>query len=189
MKLYAKEEIEGFLLAIDENLNRPFELIIIGGTAAALGYRVTRFTKDIDTVNRTDGIQAAYELAKLKTGLNIPLGPARIEDGPYNYGLRLIEHLIEGLKKLRIRIPERHDLVLMKTVRGYQHDIETAREIHNQYPLSDQTLIQLMKTEMTQVTGDPSRLLENFYALIEAVFGEEKIKKAQNELRGWAKKR
>src|SRR5690242_5783250 len=141
MKTYGKAEIENFLLAIDEEMKSSFDLIIIGGTAAALGYSVLRYTKDIDTVNKITAIETAYEKAKLKTGLNIPMGPTGVEDGPCNYYERLIEYSIPGLKKLRILLPEKHDLVLMKTVRGYAHDLEAAEEIHRKNPLSFDTLV------------------------------------------------
>jgi hypothetical protein len=39
------------------------------------------------------------------------------------------------LKRLTVVVPERHDLVLMKTLRGYQHDVEVIEQIHQRQPL------------------------------------------------------
>ena len=67
----------------------PFALSIIGGSAAALAYEVSRYTNDIDTVDDVSKIQTAYEAAKSETGLEIPFGPARVADFPYEYESRL----------------------------------------------------------------------------------------------------
>ena len=186
MKTYSKNEIETFLKAVDSNLNQPFTLVIIGGAAASLAYKATRHTKDIDTVNQVTSIAEACEKAKQATGLHIPLGPTGVEDGPYNYEDRLI-NLAFGLKHLTIQVPEKHDLILMKMLRGYQHDLDVAVEIHGHAPLSLVTLIHRMKTEMTHVMGNRLKILWNFYALIEAVFGTEHVQQAQAELKGWEK--
>ncbi len=58
-------------------------------------------------------IKKAYETVKKKTGLEIPMGPVRVEDGPYNYQDRLMEHVISGAKYLKVFVPERHDFVLL----------------------------------------------------------------------------
>jgi hypothetical protein len=37
------------------------------------------------------------------------------------------------LKKLRVMVPERHDLALMKVVRGDRHDVDVIAEIHKEW--------------------------------------------------------
>jgi hypothetical protein len=185
VKRYGNEEIQTFLRAIDQELKRPFELRVIGGTAVSIGYQVTEFTQDIDTVNQIDGIREAYDAAKLKTGLNIPMEQVGVYDAPYNYEERLIVPEIAGLKKLTVKVPERHDLVLMKAIRGYEHDLNAAVQINEGFPFSFDTLVERMKTEMTHVTGNKRRTLENVLAMIEGVFGESKAKVAQKLLMGW----
>ena len=39
------------------------------------------------------------------------------------------------LKRLTVVVPERHELVLMKTLRSYQHDVEVIEQIHRRQPL------------------------------------------------------
>lgn len=187
MKKYNKDEIEHFLLAIDQNMNAPFKLIIIGGTAAALAYHVTSFTKDIDTVNNIEAIKKAYEAAKKKTGLDIPMGPVGVEDGPYNYQDRLEEYRIPGSKHLKIFIPERHDFVLMKMIRGQQNDIDMVKEIHKASQLDYEKLIDLIKTEMTSVTGNKNRIKSNLLLMFEALFSDRKLFDAEKQLKNWEK--
>ena len=187
MKTYNKVEIEKFLLAIDENLKKPFDLIVIGGTAAALAYQVSNFTKDIDTVNNVLPILSAYKAAIKKTGLNIPLGPVGVEDGPWLYEDRLVEYRISGMTKLKIKVPERHDLVLMKMVRGQENDIDTACQIHKNVPLQFEIIIDRILSEMTQVIGNKLRIKNQFLALIERLFGDMRLKEAEKQLKNWEK--
>lgn len=187
MKKYNKDEIEKFLLAIDQNMSTPFELIIIGGTAAALAYHVTSFTKDIDTVNSIKAIEKAYELAKKKTGLNIPMGRVGVEDGPFNYQDRLEEYSISGAKHLKVFVPERHDFVLMKMIRGQQNDIDMVAEMHNVSQLDYEKLIDLIKTEMTSVTGDKNKIKSNLLMMFETIFSDKKLLDAEKHLKNWEK--
>lgn len=185
MKKYGNEELQTFLKVIDSELDGPFELRIIGGTAIALGYHAFEFTRDIDTVNSIEAIRGAYEAAKRKTGLDIPMGPVGVEDGPHDYESRLVVPDVSGLTKLIIKIPERHDLILMKMVRGAEHDIQAAVRVHEEHPLSFETLLHRMKSEMTHVIGNKRHILENFLAMIEAIFGEDRALDAQRVLEGW----
>ncbi len=185
MKKYSKDEIETFLLAIDGHLQKRFDLIIIGGTAAALAYHVTSFTKDIDTVGAIDAIQKAYEAAMKDTGLQIPMGPAAVWDGPYEYETRLVPYPLAGTRCLRVFVPERHDLVLMKAIRAQQNDLDTAKDMHLKEPLKFDLLIQRIKTEMTQVTGEKRNIKLNFLVMFEELFSEAKAKEAATLLKGW----
>jgi K+-transporting ATPase C subunit len=47
-------------------------------------------------------------------------------------------------------VPERHDPVLMKTLRGYQHDVEVIEQIHRRQPLVFEVLRSRWKHEMTR---------------------------------------
>jgi hypothetical protein len=47
MRTFQKGQLERFLEAVDDALTGPVEAIVIGGTAAALQYGVTRATHDI----------------------------------------------------------------------------------------------------------------------------------------------
>lgn len=51
MRYYVRSEIERFLRAVDRALERRATIILIGGSAAAVKYRITDPTADIDTFN------------------------------------------------------------------------------------------------------------------------------------------
>lgn len=60
MREYTGNEIEQFLLKIDIHLQKPAEIILIGGTAAILAYHISDATQDIDTWNSVDSLKEAY---------------------------------------------------------------------------------------------------------------------------------
>ncbi len=65
MHQFQTEQLQLFLRAVDGNLRQPFELLLIGGSAAALAYNVLRTTGDIDTWrNIPPNIALAFELAR-----------------------------------------------------------------------------------------------------------------------------
>ena len=78
--------------------------------------------------------------AREATGLAVPIEKAGVTDGPYHYE-DAIRSVAMRLKKLRILVPERHDLALMKVVRGDRHDEDMIAEIHARHPLKLETLL------------------------------------------------
>ncbi len=51
MRRFVTAELRSFLHAVDGFLEEPADLVVIGGAAAALAYRVPFATKDIDTMS------------------------------------------------------------------------------------------------------------------------------------------
>jgi hypothetical protein len=160
MRRFIKDELERFLGAVDQALVQPVEVIVIGGTAAALHYGVTRATHDIDTWTIVQGdLAAAAERARVATGLDIPVTHSGVADAPFDFESRL-ERVLPHLDRLRVLVPEKHDLALMKAVRGYEHDLQAIAEIHAHSPLDLATLIRRFQDEMTPI-GDPARIRGN----------------------------
>jgi hypothetical protein len=168
-------DIERFVRAVDAALSEPASLLVIGGAAAVLGYGATRPTEDIDTFHQVQPeIERAIEIARRSTKLNIPVSFAAVADAPYDFEDRLVPLTGLGLVRLGLVVPERHDLVLMKLVRGYQHDVEVIEQIHQHQPLSLETLHLRFMTEMGHVVADPRRLRLNYYEVLERLFGRER---------------
>src|SRR5688500_6263488 len=141
MRKFTAQELRRFLVAVDGALKGPAEVVVIGGSAAALRYGVTSTTKDVDTFNRVSPeLARAVEQAQDETGLSIPFGKSAQAEPPYNFEDRLQPAMPE-LERLVVKIPERHDLALMKMLRGYKHDLDTIAAIHEQSPLDLETLI------------------------------------------------
>lgn len=178
MQRYTPEQIEEFLAAIDRNLKKPAELIIIGGTAAALFYRFSQVTRDIDTANRVNELEDAITKARTETGFDIPVGPAGVFQAPYSYEDRLVPYQGRKLSKLRVKGPEAIDLILMKTARAEAHDIEAIRSIVQSQEISLEAIVERYRDDMGHVSIET-----NLLAVIESVFGEDSVATASKLLK------
>ncbi|MBN1959848.1 MAG: hypothetical protein JW841_02775 [Deltaproteobacteria bacterium] len=183
MKRYVAQELNRFLLAIDDALLKPITVIVIGGSAATIAYGVDYATQDIDTWNKIQNeLQIAIERASTATNLHIPVTQSAIADAPYDFETRLIRVLPE-LKRLVVLVPEQHDLVLMKIVRCYEHDLQTIEAIHQRNPLYLSVLLERYENEMGAAIIDPKRLLTNFLVMVERIFPQELPKVEQRLLK------
>lgn len=127
-RTYGAEEIRVFLQAVDRHLTRRVRVEIIGGSAAALAHGAKSTTTELDTFNALnkellDAVARAIE----ETGFDIPVSQSTVADVPYNYEDRLERQLPE-LDHLEVWVLEKHDLVLSKTVRCYDHDLQQILE-------------------------------------------------------------
>jgi hypothetical protein len=171
METFLREQLERFLEAVDAALARPVRVVVIGGTAAALHYGVRRATHDIDTWTTVPAdLAAAAKKARAATGLDVPIQKSGVADAPYEFESRL-ERVLPALRKLTVLVPEKHDLVLMKAVRCYEHDLDAISEIHAHTPLDLDTLVRRFEEEMDPI-GDPDRIRRNFLVVVERLFPE-----------------
>ncbi len=172
MRYYVRAEIERFLRAVDFALKRSATVIVIGGGAAALKYRIDDPTTDIDTFNAIGAdLKRAIRAAREATGLAMPFEQSGVADGPYDFEDRLLRAM-PRLVRLTVLVPERHDLALMKTVRGDQADFAKLQAIHDRKPFDLSVLLRRYEEEMGHVVIDPQRLRGNFLALVESLFPE-----------------
>ena len=103
-------------------------------------------------------------------------------DAPYDFEDRLVPIRELRLKRLTVVVPERHDLVLMKTLRGYQHDVEVIEQIHRRQPLVFEVLRSRWKREMSHAVVDPRRANLNFVEVVDHIFGRERAQAVRREL-------
>jgi hypothetical protein len=172
VRYYVRAEIERFLRAVDVALTRPARVIIIGGGAAALKYGIDDPTRDIDTFNPVGAdLRSAIATARKATGLAMPFEQSGVADGPYDFEDRLLR-VMPRLARLTVQVPERHDLALMKAVRGDQADLAKLQAIHERKPFDLAVLLRRYEEEMGHVIIDPRRLKGNFLALVESLFPE-----------------
>ena len=170
MRYYVRAEIERFLRAVDKALKRRATVVVIGGGAAAIKYRIDDPTTDIDTFNALGAdLRSAIEAARKATGLPMPFEQSGIADGPYEFEDRLLRAM-PSLTRLTVLVPERHDLALMKTVRGDEADFAKLQAIHARTPFDLSVLLQRYDKEMGHVVIDPPRLRGNFLALVQSLF-------------------
>jgi len=172
VRSYVRAEIERFLRAVDQALRRRATVIVIGGGAAALKYRIDDPTTDIDTFGALgDDLRRAIAAARKATGLPMPFERSGVADGPYDFEDRLLRAM-PSLTRLTVLVPERHDLALMKTVRGDQADFAKLQAIHQRVRFDLSVLLQRYEREMGHAVIDPRRLRGNFLALVESLFPE-----------------
>ena len=99
-------------------------------------------------------------------GQGVPLAPAGVAVIPNDAELRFKTVSI-GLKKLVVRVPDRYDLALSKTIRGYDNDLQVIKEMHDKKPFSLKRLVALFETEMDgAVTKDKRALRLNVAVLV-----------------------
>lgn len=188
MRFFAAREIRAFLKAVDRHAEAPSRLVVIGGAAAALSFRSTSGTADIDTANNSTGLRRACERARDETGWEMPLGPAGVFDGPYEYESRLKRVRIRGLRKLQVLVPEKHDWALMKIVRLIEKDIEDIKEVAKATGLDKDVFLNRFLDEMTHVVGRRETLILNFLAMMEELYGKveaDRMEKAIRSHRHW----
>ena len=178
---FSKDELLKFLQAVDDSLSEPVELTIIGGAAAALHYGATQVTNDIDTWERlTSVVLKAVREAAEKTGLKIPVNQVGIAESPYFYQDRLIRLKLR-FRKLVVRVPERHDLALMKMARGTQHDLAVLEQMHAVQAFDLETLVSRFEEEMGETIAPDSVLRPLMRMLIERLFGKDASKKLKRK--------
>jgi hypothetical protein len=184
MRTYERDEIVRFLRAVDEALTTSETLVLIGGGAVMLKSSAlsTYRTKDLDFWGT---VSAALERAWLKaretTGLDLPLDPAGVADGPYNLDDRFVRAMPE-LHRLALEVPDKHDLALMKIVRGNEKDLDALEDLHRADPLDYEVLMRRYDEEMSSVVSEPSRLRMNMLQFIERLF-PEKVQEAARRLK------
>lgn len=184
-RTYGADEIRVFLQAVDRHLTRRVRIEIIGGSAAALAHGAKSTTTDVDTFNALNKeLLEAVARAREETGFDIPVSQSTVADVPYNYEDRLERHLPE-LEYLEVWVLEKHDLVLSKTVRCYEHDLQQILEIHQNAALSFDVLVERFEFEMANAIGDLARIRSNFFIMIDTVFGELQRASAEKRLKSW----
>lgn len=190
MRRFTTTECEDFLRAIDAELEAPCEVVLVGGGAVALKYKGSHATTDLDLwsvsgppaerVGATTpaaasrgGFWEAVERARATAAGPVPVQKASIAEPPYAFEDRLIALSIPGLTKLRVLVPEAHDLVLMKIARGEAHDLDAVEDIHRAAPLDLDTLVARYRETTTQVMGSVELHRLNFLAAVARLFGEK----------------
>lgn len=173
MRVYTPEELRRFLENVDGALDRRAEIVVIGGAAAALEYGVVTGTRDIDTWTRVQkDLSLAVKRARRTTGLEVPFAQSGVADGPHEFESRL-ERALPHLRRLAVMVPEKHDLVLMKVVRGDEHDLQAIETIHQRSPLDLAMLVQRYEDEMGAAIIAPARLRGHFLTMVERLFPGE----------------
>lgn len=174
MRKFSVEEVVQLLQAADRHLDAPHEVLIIGGIAVGLWASMERSTSDLDMGSRLGpALVKALDAAKAETGLQVPVqAVGGVYDAPYDFEERLQPAPIPGLRHLIVRLPEPHDLALMKLARGYTHDIDAVELLHSRCALDLGTLVQ--RFHDTEVVGNRRMFELSLVGAVERLFGPER---------------
>lgn len=173
---YNREHFIQFLEALDGELSKNLQLIIIGGASLSLAYNSSNVTIDIDVINKMNkDLEEAISRAKKKSHLNIPVSTTLVRAEILHMERRLYTPVeLYKLINLKILVPEKHDLALMKAARNEARDIQDIQGLHAKDPLDPEILLMRFKEEvLTLNSGDDSILKEKFLEMIESLFGSE----------------
>jgi hypothetical protein len=188
LRRFDARELRRFLRAVDAELDGPVRVVLVGGSALALGYAVGTGTVDVDTWE-TDlrRIGAAAARARAATGLDIPIDSAAVGDMPYEYESRL-RRVLPRLHRLEVYVPEKHDLALSKVMRCHEGDLAGIEALHRLHGLDEETLVTRYMEEMKHVIGDPSRIDLNLLVAVERLFGVVDAEVVERRLAEWRQK-
>jgi hypothetical protein len=183
MHRYRAAELHDFFRILDAELPGPIEITVIGGAAVGLVYVTDHATTDIDLKPVSSAVLwEAVKRAQAHTANPISVTNAGPYEAPYDWEDRRQAIDIPGVTKVRIFVPERHDLALMKVARGVSHDLQAIEDMHHQSPFRLATLISRYHDMRRQHIGSHSELQLTFVALIERLFGAEQAKQVDREL-------
>lgn len=174
MRKYSKAELLAFLRKLDQRLKEPASFTVIGGAAAVLAYGAKKPTGDIDTWGSVPGSVEKAALEILNQGEEfVPIGSAGVADLPYEAEDRFRPARL-GLEKLEVLVPDRYDLALSKTVRGYAHDFDAIEEMHESRRFSLKKLVERFENELDGIANTDKRKLRlNVAVLIARLFGKK----------------
>lgn len=171
MRKFAPAELNTFFQALDAELSASTTIRLIGGAALSF-YAPMHSTNDIDYVESAAPCEEAYaSLGAKKSIAMLPLQRVTVHQPPDGFEKRWEEAPFDPpLKWVKVLIPERHDLALMKISRGYAHDFEGVYELHAVQPLDPETLVE--RYFETWVTGSRTDFRISFLLAFETMFGK-----------------
>jgi hypothetical protein len=151
------------LVALDQQLTQDTELHCMGGFVLAEHYGLVRATGDVDVLESAGTDKATIaRLAGRGSALHkrhrVYIDIVTVADVPDDYDTRLETMDIEGLTRLRLKVFERHDLVLAKLCRNIDRDREDVVALVRGRPgLDIDVLRQRYQEELRPKLGRPER--------------------------------
>jgi hypothetical protein len=181
--MFDKAAVDEFLIELDREIDFPFELVIIGGSAAMLQYAAKGATEDIDTFNNVGRLLEAKERLA-KRGLSIPLKEASVRFGPSGFAERLVQYADLPLARLRVFVPEIHDLILFKISRLEEKDVADIRGLAHSASLNEAVFLKRMLTEsICEYVGDEVLFIGLYLDAMETIFGEKVANRHEKKIR------
>lgn len=169
-KMISTKELLGFIENIDKKLNKELILIAVGGTAMTL-LGLKESTKDIDFCTLTQKDKEIF----LKQAKNSKFKIDVWYDG-YIFALQLPKDYIKKSKEfkkykyLNLRILNPIDIVLTKTARLNQRDVEDIEALAKH--INKKTLIKRFNEIKESIPGSEKQYEENFKLILKEFFSK-----------------
>lgn len=150
------------LVALDQALTHDTELHCTGGFVLAEYYGLVRATGDIDVLesagtDKATIVRLAGRGSPLHQRYRVYVDIVTVAEVPDEYDTRLVTMNIEGLTRLRVKVFERHDLVLAKLCRNIDRDREDVVALARGPGLDVGVLRQRYHEELRPKLGRPER--------------------------------
>jgi len=176
---------------VDAELSEPHDLLIVGGAAIGLRYAAAHLTSDIDSVTSTRdralwrAIERACKKVQEQDGLRRApkVGYIGVSFEPPKDWESRRRKVPLALRRLRVYVPERHDLALSKVFRGLSRDFAALKAMHDETQFRLRTLVERYEEARLVRVGDNRRFKANFLALIAELFGEDEADRVGPGLR------
>lgn len=155
------EPWRSFLSDLDATVNEPVDLHCIGGFAVSQYFGLARETADLDVLNiapqssRETILAAAGKGSPLHRKYRVFIDLVGVVNFPDGYEARL-QRAWPVWPKLRLWIPEAHDLALTKLERSNERDIRDVMFLAQAGSIHPETLITRFEDEMEMYLGQPT---------------------------------
>jgi serine/threonine protein kinase len=164
---YGREQLVAFLSEIDEMLDGPAPMEIVGGAAALLAYGAASPTSDINTFSALD--QRIEQVIPLTTQ-RIPIRLSKRPRPPFDYEERR-QRLSLGMRNLVLWVPDRHDLLLMKMLRASDRDVQAIEEMHRARAFNLEQIVERYNNEIGLAISSDEASYRRLQQVIEVLFG------------------
>jgi hypothetical protein len=176
------DELQHFLRLVDAELTQPCTVVVVGGAALSLGYCPGHTVPDIELWTTTDNvIWTAAERASEKIPRPIRVRQALAGEPRYSFEDRVWPARVEGLRLLKVLVPEAHDQMVLKAARA--EPLDSIAELHRDHPLSLDTLLERYHEMKRQVSGPRSRFKASFLAVVVKLFGKASAAELEKRLK------
>lgn len=170
-----------FLRELDQLLSEPVEVILAGAAALVVKYGAPRTTRDVDVI-----IEDQTKLRKLLryagrgSSLHLrhcihlePLPDFALR--PHDWHARVKKVPVTGLRNIRLKSLDLHDLICTKLGRLTSKDLEDIRFLAKNFRVSWRILLRRYRNAR-QYEINPQRTDENFLAVAEEIFGRSGVR-------------
>jgi hypothetical protein len=179
------------LKLVDDELTEPHDLVVVGGAAIGLRYAATHLTSDLDSVTSSKDrtLWAAFDRAGValqqEHGLRRPptVSAIGVSFEPPEDWERRLRKVPLPLRRLRVYVPERHDLAISKVARGLSRDFAALKAMHEASTFRLRTLVERYEEARRVRVGDNRRFKASFLALVAELFGEVDAERVEPGLR------